>query len=148
MSKDDFEGVIVNPFNTTFLGHRAEDWKPSCHLFHECCSDRLGDLDDIFLFVAVACAQYFIDDIPVVGEEDEALGVFIEPSHRKQALGVVDEADDIFRFFWVCGTNDPDGFIESNVEGFRFIFKGFSIQEYQVAVKNAVAFDGNCAIDC
>ena len=53
------------------------------------------DRHDVFLFVVIACAKNFIDDVPVAGEEDKSFTGFIETTHGKNALGVFYEIDNI-----------------------------------------------------
>ena len=83
-------------------------------------SDKIRDRPihrhHVFLLVLVLGAQDFVDDVAVVGEQDQAFGVLVQPADRKDSLAVADELDDVVLDVRLGGAGDPDGLVERDVD--------------------------------
>ena len=53
------------------------------------------DRHEVFLLVPVLFAQHLVDDVAIVREQDEPLGILVEPADREDAFGVADEVHDV-----------------------------------------------------
>ena len=80
--------------------------------------------DDVLLLVVVLGAQHLVDDVAVVGEQDQALGVLVEPADREDALGVVDEVDDVAVDVALGRAGDADRLVERDVDRARLLARG------------------------
>ena len=77
-----------------------------------------GRLDghEVFLLVAVLDAQDLVDDVAVVGQQDQALGVLVEPADREDALAVADEVDDVAGHVALGRAGDAARLVERDVD--------------------------------
>ena len=55
------------------FGHHAQYGHPFGHAFYESLIERFVDGDDVFFFVVVASAQNFIDQVPIIRQENKPL---------------------------------------------------------------------------
>ena len=74
------------------------------------------DRDDVLLLVVVLGAQHLVDDVAVVREQDQALGVLVEPADREDPLGMVDEVDDVALDVALGRARDADRLVERDVD--------------------------------
>ena len=66
--------------------------------------------------MVVLGAQDLVDDVAVVGQEDQAFGVLVEPADREHALGVIDEIDDVALDVALGRAGDADWLVECDVD--------------------------------
>ena len=59
--------------------------------------------------------QQSIDDVTIIGEQDEPFGVSIEPPHRKHTFGMADEVDDVASDTSVSSALDANRFVQRQV---------------------------------
>ena len=71
---------------------------------------------DVLLLVAVLRAQHLVDDVAVVGEQDQALRILVEAADREDPLGVVDEVDDVAGDVPLGRAGDADRLVERDVD--------------------------------
>ena len=57
--------------------------------------DGLVDPYDVFFFVVIVGPQDLINDVAIIGEEDQAFRIFVEPANGEYPFGIVYETDDI-----------------------------------------------------
>lgn len=98
----------------------------------------------ILLFVLVTGAEDLIDHIPVIGQEDQPLGVFVQSANRKYAFGIVDETDDITPDIGISGSGDPHGLIKGHDDPFLLYGRLYDAAVYHYLVSGPVAVAGNC----
>ena len=72
-----FAGFVFSPPMRTPFRHHLE----------EIAGDVGLDRHEVFLFVPVLLAQHLVDDVAVVGEQDEALGFLVEAADGEDPLG-------------------------------------------------------------
>ena len=94
----------------------SESRTPAAIPVDELGRDRAIDRDDVLLLVVVLGAQHLVDDVAVVGEQDQPLGVLVEPADREHALGVVDEVDDVAGDVALGRAGDADRLVERDVD--------------------------------
>ena len=86
------------------------------HARREVGGERAVDRDDVFLLVVVLGAQDLVDDVAVVREQDQALGLLVEPADREDSLGVIDEVDDVALDVALGRAGDADRLVERDVD--------------------------------
>ena len=77
------------------LGQLSMHAHATRHATEELIGYRLVDADQVFLLVMVFRSQQFVDDVAIAGQQDQTLGILVEPTNRKDALLMVDEVDDV-----------------------------------------------------
>lgn len=147
LGEDDPECVGPEGFDFTFFRHGTQDGESVAHALDELRGDGRLDGDDILLVVLIAGAKDLVDDVPVIRQEDEALGGLVQSADRKEALLVTDEGDDVFRLFRVCGTDDADWLVEGDIQGLRFCLERFAIDADDIAGIDPVAGAGGLVVD-
>ena len=87
----------LRPIRRTLQGlvRTPEDLHAVGHAVQEVLGQRPVDGDHVFLFVLVLGAQDLVDDVAVVGEQDQAFGILVQAADRKDALRMADEVDDV-----------------------------------------------------
>ena len=80
--------------------------------------DRGLDRDGVFLFVAVLDTKDLVHDVAVVGQEDQALRVLVEPPDRKNPLAVPDEVDDVVGDIALGRAGDSAWLVEGDIDVF------------------------------
>ena len=147
LGENDAKGVGPQGFDRAFFGHRSQDGKAVAHAVDEFRGDGRFDGDDVLLVVFVAGAQDLVDDIAIVGQEDQPLGGFVQSADGEEAFLVTDEGDDVLRFLRVGGTDDPYWFVEGEVEGFGFGFQRLAIDADHIAGRDTVTGAGGFVVD-
>ena len=92
----------------------------------------------------VTGAQDLVNYIPVIGQEDQTLGVFVQSANRKYPLGIVDETDDITPDIGIGSSGDPHGLIEGHDDPFLLYGRLYDAAVYHYLVSGPVAVAGNC----
>lgn len=146
LREHDAEGLPPDFFHLALFGHGTQDGNALTHPPDEGSVDGLIDGDDVLFLVLVLLAQDFIDDVAVVGQENQPGGGFIEAANMKNALRIIQEVDDVVLVLAVSGAGNAGGLVEGEVNGFGSGFQGRAIQQYLIAGVNAVAFAGSSAI--
>jgi len=141
LGKNDAEAAAALLPYEALISNGIQYGHATAHVLHELGCHCLVHIDDVFLFVVVAGAQYFINDIAVIGQEDEAIRVFIQPAYRENALRVIDEVDDIGAVLNIGGGGNPNRLIEGYI--YRSLFglgvQGFAVYSYYIAGVYTVA---------
>ena len=130
-----------------FFSHRSENGNTIAHPGDEIWLDGFVHCDDIFLFVIVSSAEDLVDDVAIVGEEDEPLGGFVQSADGEEALLMPDKGDDILGLFRISGADDTHGFIEGDVQCLRFGFEGFTINADDIARMDTISCASGFVID-
>jgi hypothetical protein len=129
------------------IRHRAEDRHTRCHAVEEILRQRSIDRDDVFLFVLVLRAQHAVDDVAVVRQQDQPLGILVEAPDRKDALAMPDEVHDVVRHLAVRRAFDADRLVEGQVEALRLCEERLAVDEHLVVVIDLRAEHRHRAID-
>ena len=107
-------------FYGTGQGHTFENFHARSHLGQKFILKRTIDHDVVFLFVLVASAQNFIDDVAIIGQENEAFTHLIQSSDWENPRGIIDEVDDVVLFAdLVCGANNAHRLVQRDVNQLR-----------------------------
>ena len=61
-------------------------------------------------------AQHLVDDVAVVGKQNQAFGIFVEPTNREDPFGVINEIDDVALHRALGGAGDAHRLVERNVD--------------------------------
>lgn len=125
--EDNAKGVWPLCFDQTFFCDCIQDGNAVAHAVDEFRGDGRLDSRDVLLVVIVSSAQDLVDDIPIIGKENEALGGFVQAADWEEALLVLDIRDDVLRFFGISRTDDAHWFIEGDIERLGFGFEGFAV---------------------
>ena len=123
LSQNNPEVVLTHAADFARLGFGVKNAYPTGHAVQEGSSYRLVDGDEILFLVIVFRAQNFVDDVAVVGQQDQPGGFFIEPPDGKDALFMADEVDDVVADVALGGAGNAHRFIEADVD-FIFLLAG------------------------
>ena len=112
------------------------------------------DRHDVFLFVVIARAKNFIDDVPVAGEKDKSFAGLVESTYRKNTLRVFDKIHDVVLLAaHIGGAHDTDGLVQGDIDMlFAARLDGLAIDTHIVALFHLrthlrhLAVDGNSAL--
>ena len=77
-----------------------------------------------------------IGGFPVVGQQDQSLGILVQPSHRIDPGGISDGIDDVIRFLFAGCTYDPFRFIVGQIYGLTADPNRFPLKTDLLAFKN------------
>src|SRR5690606_16536246 len=88
------------------LGHRAQ----------ELGGDLVVDRDQVFLLELVLGAQDLVDDVAVTGQQDQPLGILVEPPDREDPPVMAHEVDDVVLDPGFGGADHADRFVERDVD--------------------------------
>ena len=122
-----------------FLPYEAgfRSFAEDIHTISHCADHVVGEFlihrDNVFFFVVVSCPEDLIDDIPVIGEQDQSFRILVEPADREDAFGMIDESDDIGAVGCIRGGCDAGGFVQCDVDGFLGTLYFFTIDGHPVA---------------
>ena len=107
------------------------------------------DRHDVLLFVVIACAKNFIDDVPVAREKDKSFAGLVESTYRKNTLGVFDEIDDVVLLAaHIGGAHDTDGLVQGDIDMlFAAGLDGLTIDPHIVALFHFRTHLGHLAVD-
>jgi hypothetical protein len=72
LRQHDTERIASDLGDTARIGHRLEDRYAAGHARQELMRQRPVDRDDVFLLVLVLGTEHAIDDVAVVGQQDQA----------------------------------------------------------------------------
>lgn len=147
LGEDNAESSFVYLIYLARLGDGAQNRHALAHALQETGVDGLVNGYNVLLLVLVTSAEDFVDDISVVGQEDESLRGLVQPANRKKPLGVIDEINDVLAFARIGGANYPCGLIKSQVEGGRFSLQRFAFEQYLISGKDPVSLLRNRTID-
>src|SRR6266851_4613962 len=87
-----------------------------------------------------------VDDIAVVCQKDQALGVLVQTPDRKNAFSVPDEIDDVALDVGLGGAGHADRLVESNVDLLFLGAYGCAVDAYLIAIDDAGAQCGDLAV--
>ena len=149
LGQDDVEHLGAELFDLAFVGHGPEYGDAVGHALDKLRVDGPVDSHHIFLFVVVFCAQDLVDDVPVAGQENQSLAVFVESADGENPLGVLDVVDDVVAFgLDIRGADDPDGLIEGDIDVlFGWFGDQFAVDADFVARMDFGAHFGYLAVD-
>ena len=86
-------------FNRALLGLGPQDRYTARHAIDKGRSDRLVDRDNVLFLVIVAGAQHLVDQIAIVGQKDQSLGLFVQTANRENTDAVIDKVHDVLGLF-------------------------------------------------
>src|SRR5450631_738023 len=78
--------------------------------------DRAIDGDDVLLFVIIFRAQQFIDDIAVVGQQNQTFGILVQSPDGKNPVAVADQIDDVVLDVRLGRAGGSHRLVEHNVD--------------------------------
>lgn len=131
------------------FGHRAQHRHACAHSGNKLIGDRLVDRNDILFFVVVTGPQDLVDQITVVGKENQALRIFVESANREDALAVIDEIADVIALALFHGGDNPHRLIQGNQHQIVFIARldKLTIDLHHIACKYLRAHSGAFAVN-
>jgi hypothetical protein len=99
--------------------------------------------------VLVAGAENFVDDIAIGGEEDEAIGGFVEAADGEDALGVVYVIDNVAGDVALGGARNANGFVEGQIHELagRGFLNGLAVEQHRVACSDPIAGTGYLPVE-
>ena len=128
-------------------GDPVENMHSARHSGEELGGDRAIDRDAVFLLVAVRRAQQVVDDIAVIRQQEQALGVLVEAADRKDALAVCHEADHIVRNPGIGRALDADRLVKRDVHVRGLIADDAAIDPHRIAFQHLRAESCDDAVD-
>src|SRR5690606_33476852 len=72
--------------------------------------------------MAILGTEHLVDNIAVVRQQNESIGILIEPANREYALRVIDEIDDVALDMPLCGRCNADRLVQGNIDILRLRF--------------------------
>ena len=85
------------------------------HLLQEFDRDWLVDHHHVFLLVLILGAQDLIHDATIVGQQNQAFGVFIQATDWENPRRVIDEVDDVAFNRRFSRTRDANRLVQCNI---------------------------------
>ena len=136
-------------FHLALLGDGAEDGHPGPHAPDKLVCHRLVHGHQVLFLVIVARPQDLVHQIPVVGEEDEALGVLVEAPYGEDAGAVVDEIDYVVLLPRLCGGDYAHRLVQHDEDqAVRFArLYHLTVDLDQIPGKHLIADPGPLAVD-
>lgn len=80
LGQGNIEFVFGQGFDLAGQSLRIKDFHALGHMLYKFRGDGVVDLDDILFFVLIFRAEDLIDDITVVGQQDQPFRILVEPS--------------------------------------------------------------------
>src|ERR1700688_3902094 len=87
-----------------------------------------------------------VDDIAIVRQKDQALGVLVQTPDRKNAFSVPDEIDDVVLDVGLGGAGHADRLVEGNVNLLLLGAHGCAVDAYLIAINDSSAQCGDLAV--
>ena len=115
MREDDSKRRLIDTADFAGHGQFPHDLHAARHHLQRQIGDRPIYADDVFFLVIVFRTQDLVDDVAVVGQQDQALGILVQPANGEYPLGMADQVDDIAVDMRLCRAGDSHRFIESDV---------------------------------
>lgn len=145
LHQDDTETMLARLFHPAGKGFNPIDPYPLRHISEEGAIDVAVYPHEVFLLMLVTGPQDLVHDIAIVGQEDQAFRVFIEPPNGKYAFGIVDITDDVPPDIFVCSGGDAHRFIERKDDHFLLIgrFQDAAIHYHLIPFPITVAGNRN-----
>jgi hypothetical protein len=70
LGQDDLELVFVGLFDKALFGNGIQNGNTIAHFMNKIFGDGFVDRYDIFFFVVVSGAEYFVDNVTIVGQKN------------------------------------------------------------------------------
>jgi hypothetical protein len=134
LSEHDPEGVTSNLCNPAGIRDCVQNWNATRHPIQEFGCQGSVDRDDVFFLMLILSPQNDIDDVPIIGQEDEPLGILIQTTDGENTFRKSNKVDDVVRSVTVCGALDTDRFIERQINALRLLPQFATVEQHQVAV--------------
>ena len=88
-----------------------------------------------------------IHQLPVIGHQQQPLGVLIQPAHGVDPLRIIQETDDVILLpFIICGTDDPPGFIYRQHHRLLFAAGPPAVHQDLLVCRDLLAHEGRLAV--
>ena len=136
LRQDDPERVLGHGLDPARVRDRVEDRYARRHSAQELRRERPVDGYDVFLLVLVLRSQDRVDDVAVIGQEDQAFRVLVQPADGEQPLRMADEIDDVVLYGTVGRALDADGLVEREVDPARFSGDRPAVDLDLIAIEN------------
>jgi len=145
------ELVFAEAADLAGFGFGVENAHTASHSGDKVIGYRFVDRDEILLLVIVFRTQDVVDDVAIVGEQNQTFRFLVQPADREDALFMTDEVHDVVTHTVFGGAGDADRFVEADVD-LLFLFapaNNASVGAHLVAFRNlrtqlsAFAIDGH-----
>ena len=90
---------------------------PLRHVFQKCRREISINPDDIFPLMPKLRPKESVHNLPVIGQQNETRGIFIEPPDGKNSFLMTDKGNNISSNPRLTGGGDPDRFMKFDVDG-------------------------------
>ena len=87
LGQDDAEDAFANFRHGAWFGDSAEDAHAAGHSLQKSGGNRLVHCDNVLFIMVIFRTQDFIDNIAIVRQENQALGILVQPADRKMRSG-------------------------------------------------------------
>jgi len=88
------------------------------HSFQNLVRDRPIHGNDVFLLMFTFGAQDLVDDVPVTGEQYQALGLLVQAADGEDAFRIVDKSNDIPGHVALGGAGDAGRLVQGDINMF------------------------------
>ena len=127
--------------------HDIENGDAAGHIVEKRCVEGPIDGDLVFAFVAVLDAQNLVDDIAIVGQQDEPGRVLVQATDRKNSGGMVDLRDDVPGDVRLAGGRDADRLVVLHVDQRIAPRNDASVRRDDVLRVHLIAQTGDVSVD-
>jgi hypothetical protein len=99
--------------------------------------------------VRIAGPQNLVDGIPVVGQQQQASGVLVQPANCENSLGVAHKIHHVSANSGIGGRRNSLGLVEQQVHRPRFLFgtNALTAKRHLISRTNNVSQYGYSAVD-
>jgi hypothetical protein len=147
LGQDDAEHVLGDPPRSCRARDLAQDFHAACKGGEKFIGHRAVNRHHVFLLVAVLGTQQLIDDVAVVGQQDQPLGELVQPPDREDSRPVRHEVDDVVPHPPICRALDARWLVQRNVNVVHLVADGASVDFDHVRRADRRAKRGKGTID-
>src|ERR1700678_4297623 len=140
------EGFLIDAADFAGFGELAHDFDAARHHLQRKIGDRTIHGHDVFLLMIVLGTQYLVDDVAVVGQQDQTLRVLVQPSNRKDALGIPHQIDDVVLDMSFGGAGNSHRLVQSDVDLFFLGADRLAVDAYHIALADLGSQGGGVAV--
>jgi hypothetical protein len=91
--------------------------------------------------------QDLVDDISVIGQENETGRILVEPSNREDSGGMTDFSDDVSRHMQFGGGRHSDGLVIFDVDNLVTALQNRAVTRHQILGRDLIPEFGDHAVD-
>src|SRR5450631_2324352 len=146
LRQHDAEALLVDALDPAGQRQLSHDAHAACDHIQRQLRDRPLHGDDVLLLVVVLSPQDLVDDVAVVGQQDQALGILIEAPYGKYPFLVPDKFDDVAIDVRFAGAGDANRLVQRDVNVLLALADRLAVDAHFVTDTDLGAEHGGLAV--